>query len=422
MLPLATDEPAETAGRSAASLLIVAASRSTYLLKPSVCLFAAFLGAASCDNRRSTDPPPGGRQGAGPVPVVTARVATREMPVTLGAVGTVEASSMVDIRAQVTGQLSAIHFREGQDVTAGTLMFALDERPFRAALQQAQAVLARDTAQSANAQAQLKRYNDLFNRGLIPRDQFETQSANANALEATLEADRAAVENARLNLQYAQIKAPITGRTGALNVHVGDLVRANDTTPLVTINQVSPVFVTFSVPGRLLADVRRYSAIKPLTVSVRPSGGPATEPVQPGGLPEGNRAGTASAPVVRDEVGTVTFVDNTVDPTTGTIKLKATFPNRDRALWPGLFVQASLMLTTNPNALVVPAVAVQIGQQGQFVYVVRDDHTVEVRPVRLDREVGSDAVIAQGLAAGEQVVTDGQLRLTPGARVTVKSS
>ena len=185
MLPLDTEEPAETAGHSAESSLIVDAPRSIYLLKKSsVCLFAVLLGAASCKNSQSTDPPHGGRQGAGPIPVVIARAETREMPVTLGAVGTVEASSTVDIRAQVTGQLSAIHFREGQDVTAGMLMFALDERPFRAALQQAQAVLARDTPQSANAQAQLKRYNDLFNRGLIPRDQFETQSANANALAA----------------------------------------------------------------------------------------------------------------------------------------------------------------------------------------------------------------------------------------------
>jgi multidrug efflux system membrane fusion protein len=349
------------------------------------------------------------------------------MPVTIGAVGTVEASSTVDIRAQVTGQLSAIHFREGQDVAAGTPLFSLDERPFRAALQQAEAVLARDTAQSANAQGQLKRYTDLFNRGLIARDQYETQTATANALQATLEADKAAVENARLNLQYAEIKAPIAGRTGALNVHVGDLVRANDTTPLVTINQLSPVYVTFSVPGRLLADVRRYSAMKPLTVAVRPSGAVQEAPNGPAAT-NGTVAASATAPegapaaARAGETGTVTFIDNAVDPTTGTIKLKATFPNRTRALWPGSFVQATLTLTTNPSALVVPAVAVQTGQQGQFVYVVKEDHTVEVRPVRLDREVGTDAVIAQGLAPGERVVTDGQLRLTPGARVAVKPS
>jgi multidrug efflux system membrane fusion protein len=343
------------------------------------------------------------------------------MPVLVNAVGTVEASSTVDIRAQVTGQLSAIHFREGQDVAAGARLFSLDERPFRAALQQAEAVLARDTAQSANAQSQQKRYTDLFNRGLIPRDQYETQTATANALQATLEADRAAVENARLNLQYAQIRAPIAGRTGALNVHVGDLVRANDTTPLVTINQVSPVYVGFSVPGRLLADIRKYSAEKPLTVSVRPSSAQSAPPPAVAST-SGGAAKESPAPPGEGRVGAVTFIDNSVDPTTGTIKLKATFPNRDRALWPGLFVQAALTLTTNPNALVVPAVAVQTGQQGQFVYVVKGDHTVEVRPVRLDREVGSDAVIAEGLTPGEQVVTDGQLRLTPGARVTVKTS
>ena len=421
MLPLTADEPGETRARPQASLLIVAALRWRWssVLKFSAFLLALLLGPVGCSSQASSPTARGGRQGGGPVPVVVARAETRSMPVTAGAVGTVEASSTVDIRAQVTGQLSAIHFREGQDVTAGTLLFSVDERPFRAALQQAEAVLARDTAQSANAQAQLKRFNDLFNRGLIPRDQFETQTANANALEATLEADRAAVENARLNLQYTRIKAPITGRTGALNLHVGDLVRSNDTNPLITINQLSPVFVTFSVPGRLLSDVRRYSAIKPLTVSVRPSGAPSTEAAA---ASDAQGRAPSTAPTGGDDIGTVTFIDNTVDPTTGTIKLKATFENRDRELWPGLFVQVSLTLTTNPSALVVPAVAVQIGQQGQFVYVVKEDHTVEVRPVRLDREVGSDAVIAQGLTPGERVVTDGQLRLTPGARVTVKSS
>ncbi|MGE5815172.1 MAG: efflux RND transporter periplasmic adaptor subunit [Acidobacteriota bacterium] len=387
-----------------------------------MCLLAVLLSTVACNSRTSSDPPArGGRQVAGPVPVVVAQAETRSMPVTVAAVGTVEASSTVDIRAQVTGQLSGIHFREGQDVAAGAPLFSLDERPFRAALQQAEAVLARDTAQSTNAQGQLKRYTDLFNRGLIPRDQYETQAANANALEATLEADRAAAENARLNLQYAQIRAPIAGRTGALNVHVGDLVRANDTTPLVTINQLSPVYVTFSVPGRSLADIRRYSAMKPLTVSVRPS---LAQPAEGSGTvaTSGTVAADAQAPRTDGETGAVTFIDNMVDPTTGTIKLKATFPNRDRALWPGLFVQATLTLTTNPHALVVPAVAVQTGQQGQFVYVVKEDHTVEVRPVRLDREVGTDAIIAQGLTPGERVVTDGQLRLVPGARVTVKSS
>ena len=422
MLPLPTDELRETRSRRAASLFDVAASSPTLLTK-CVSLLAVLMAAASCNNDKpSVAQAHGGRPGAGgPVPVVIARAETRAMPVTVGAVGTVEASSTVDIRAQVTGQLSAIHFREGQDVAAGAPLFSLDERPFRAALQQAEAVLARDQAQSANAQAQLKRYSDLFNRGLIPRDQFETQTANANALQATLEADRAAVENARLNLQYAQIKAPITGRTGALNVHVGDLVRANDTTPLVTINQLSPVYVTFSVPGRLLSEIRRYAAVKPLTVSVRSSG--AQQHAQSTAVAtSGTTPDDARTPAILGETGKVTFIDNAVDPATGTIKLKATFTNRDRALWPGLFVQASLTLTTDPNALVVPAVAVQTGQQGQFVYVVKDDHTVEVRPVRLDREVGTNAVIAQGLAAGEQVVTDGQLRLTPGARVTVKSS
>jgi multidrug efflux system membrane fusion protein len=404
MLPLAPDEPAETSARAEASLFIVDVCRPVPLLECSVCLLV-LSGALACNSRNATDAAGHGARRDVAVPVVVARAETRAMPVSVGAVGTVEASSTVDIRAQV----SAIHFREGQDVQQGAPLFSLDQRPFRAALQQAEAVLARDTAQAANAQGQLKRATDLFNRGLIPRDQYDTQAANANALEATLAADRAAVENARLNLQYAAIRAPIPGRTGALNVHVGDLVRANDSTALVVINQLSPVFVAFSVPGRLLADVRRYQAMKPLIATVRPSGGQTT-------------AGAADPPATDGEEGAVTFIDNAVDPTTGTIKLKATFPNRNRALWPGLFVQVQLTLKTDPAALVVPAVAVQTGQQGPFVYVVKADRTVEVRPVRLDRQVGNDAVIAQGLAAGEQVVTDGQLRLTPGARVTVKSS
>lgn len=419
MLPLVAAEPGETPAGRQASLSHVAVSRSIVPLGYSVGVIALLTGALACNPRQPADSPGRGARHDAAVPVVVARAETRPMPVAVAAVGTVEASSTVDIRAQVTGQLSAIHFREGQDAQQGAPLFSLDQRPFRAALQQAEAVLARDTAQAANAQGQLKRATDLFNRGLIPRDQYETQAANANAMQATLDADRAAVENARLNLQYAEIRSPIAGRTGALNVHVGDLVRANDTAPLVVINQLSPVFVTFSVPGRLLADVRRYQAMKPLPVAVRPPAEPTATTAQTAAAPQ---ARAADSPPAGGEIGTVTFIDNAVDPTTGTIKLKATFPNRNRTLWPGLFVQVELTLRTDPHALVVPAVAVQTGQQGQFVYVVKADRTVEVRSVRLERQVGSDAVIAQGLAPGEQVVTDGLLRLTPGAHVTVKSS
>jgi len=357
----------------------------------------------------------------------------KAVPVTIPAVGTAEPVTTVQIRAQVTGQLSQVHFREGQDVRKGEPLFTLDARPFQAALQQAQAVLARDTAQAKNATAQKARYQDLFDRGLIARDQYETQMATSAALDATIAADQAQIENARLNLQYTRIVAPITGRTGALGVHEGDLVRANDATPLVIINQVSPIYVSFAVPGRYLPDIRRHQAQQPLHVDARiPAGGtPGAPQVAPpsagntpmpgaGGEPPTDGGGTATAgaaPTDRVEAGKVAFIDNTVDATTGTIKMKATFENADHSLWPGLFVQVNVVLRTDPAATVVPAVAVQASQAGQFVYVIGPDRTAEIRNVVVERQQGDDVVIAKGIAPGDEVVTDGQLRLTPGSKV-----
>jgi multidrug efflux system membrane fusion protein len=366
------------------------------------------------------------------VPVVTTHAVAKAVPVTIPAVGTAEPVTTVQIRAQVTGQLSQIHFREGQDVRKGDSLFTLDARPFQAALQQAQAVLARDMAQAKNAQAQKARYQDLFDRGLIARDQYETQMATAAALEATIAADQAQVENARVNLQYTHILAPITGRTGALGIHEGDLVRANDTTPLVVINQVSPIYVSFAVPGRYLPDIRRFQAQSPLHVDARiPSGGtpgaPQVAPPSVGNAPMpgagesptdgASGANAQAAPTDRVETGKVAFIDNSVDATTGTIRMKATFQNDDHALWPGLFVQVNVVLRTDPSATVVPAVAVQTSQSGQFVYVVAADRTAEIRNVVVERQQGDDVVIAKGVSPGDEVVTDGQLRLTPGARV-----
>ncbi len=359
---------------------------------------------------------------------MTAHASVKAIPVTIPGVGTAEPLATVQIRSQVTGQLSAIHFREGQDVRKGDQLFTLDARPFQAVLEQAQAVLARDTAQAKNAQSQRARYEDLFKRGLIPRDQYETQSANTSALEATLAADQAQIDNARLNLQYARIVAPISGRTGALGVHQGDLVRANDATPLVVINQVAPIYVTFSVPGRYLPDIRRYQAQRPLSIEALiqaggAPGSPQVAPLAPGTAPPGTDG--AAAPVSRPapaggviEAGAVSFIDNTVDPTTGTIKIKGTFANADHALWPGLFVQVTLVLRTDARAIVIPSAAVQTSQAGQFVFVVKPDRTAEVRAVTVEREHGAETVVSHGLAAGEEVVTDGQLRLTAGARVT----
>jgi membrane fusion protein, multidrug efflux system len=359
----------------------------------------------------------GGRGAGGPVPVVTAKVEQRAVPVTIPAVGTVEAISTVQIRAQVTGQLGAIHFTEGQEVRKGQPLFSLDPRSFQAALQQAQAVLARDTATLQNTLAQQARLDSLFQRGIISRDQVDTQRATAAAQTATVDADKAAVETARLNVQYAEITAPADGRTGSLGAHVGDLVRANDTMPMVVINQLSPVYVTFSVPGRFLDDIRRFQAQKPLAVTAIPSGTAA-----PAAMPAAAVAGAAPAATpppagMEPARGAVSFIDNAVDPTTGTIKLKGTFQNGDHRLWPGAFVQVTLTLTSDPNALVVPATAVQASQDGQFIYVVKADRTVEMRPVTVDRQQGDQIVIAKGVSNGETVVTDGQLRLVPGARI-----
>jgi multidrug efflux system membrane fusion protein len=396
-------------------------------------LFLLFVTA--CSSQKAAEPAAGGAaagaggrggRGGGSVPVVTGRVQKKAIPVLIPAVGTAEALATVQVRAQVTGQLSTIHFREGQEIRKGQTLFTIDPRPFQAALEQAQAVLARDSATAKNSLSQQVRYEDLFKRGLIPRDQYETQAATTSALQATLAADQAAVDTARLNLQYTSIAAPIGGRAGALVVHEGDLVRANDTAPLLVINQLAPIYVGFSVPGRFLGDIRRYQAQKPLKVQARLQGSP-TGPTQMSiPSPEAREGDAAPRPegfavpvdTTPAEEGAVSFIDNSVDATTGTIKLKATFPNRSNRLWPGLFVQVSLLLTTDADALVVPAAAVQESQQGTYVYVIKSDRTAEMRNVRVERQQGEETVIAQGLTAGEEVVTDGHLRLTPGARVT----
>ena len=331
------------------------------------------------------------------------------MPVTLDAVGTAEAISTVDIRAQITGQLQEILFSPGQDVRKDEPLFVLDRRPLEASLRQAEAIIAKDDAQLRDAVAEQHRAEDLFNKGILPRSDYETNVAKASSLEATLAADKALADQARLNLQYARIASPLDGRTGALMTHVGDLVRTNDTQPLVTINQMAPIYVTFSVPARFLIDIRQAEARSPLSVTATP---------QSAATPGSQQEARSPASQVHAR-GEVTFIDNTVDATTATIKLKATFPNRDRELWPGLFVQVSLQLSVQPRAIVVPSVAVQTSQQGQYVYVVKADKTVELRHVSIDRQQGDETVIADGLKGGEEIVTEGQLRLTPGAHVTM---
>ena len=351
-------------------------------------------GACAGDEAASGAP---AAAGPPPVPVTTAAVVRKSMPLELKVIGSAEAYSTVAIRSQITGQLTSVNFREGDEVTQGQVLFELDRRPLEAALQQAQANLDRDLAQAANAVVQSKRLQDLVDRGISPREQVETSQTAVAALNATVAADRATVENATVQLQYATITAPISGRTGALLVNQGNLVRANDAAPLVTINQVSPISVTFAIPESRLPELNRYLASGSLQVTATPpnDGTPAR--------------------------GQIAFVDNAVDQNTGTIRIKATFPNEQRTLWPGQYVNVVVTLTTEPGAIVVPTVAVQAGQQGPYVFAVKQDSTVEMRPVTIARASGAETVIASGVEPGDTVVTDGHLRLVAGSRISAKT-
>jgi membrane fusion protein, multidrug efflux system len=339
----------------------------------------------------------GGRGGAAAVPVAVGSVVQKAMPIEITIIGAAEPVSSVAIRAQTTGQLTSVNFTEGDDVTAGQTLFTLDRRPLEAALQQAQANLDRDLAQAANAAQQAKRFDELAQRGIATREQVDTSRTTVAALNATVDADKAAVENAKVQLQYATITSPISGRTGALMVHEGNLVRANDQTALVVINQVAPISVSFAIPEARLPELKKYMARGTLRVTANPPN-------------------DDDAPAV----GRIAFVDNSVDQTTGTIRIKGTFPNTDRRLWPGQYVNVVVTLTTDPKAIVVPSVAVQAGQQGPYVFVVNKEQKVDLRPVTVGRTTATETVIESGLTPGETIVTDGHLRLVPGSRITVK--
>jgi len=367
---------------------------------------AASLAASACSGGEAiaTAPPAGGGRGGGgqnaAVPVTVDKAVQKSMPITIQGIGTVIAASTVSVRAQITGEMTSVNFKEGEDVEKDQVLVTLDKRPYEAALQQAQATLEKDIAQAANARSQSVRYEDLLQRGIATREQVDTMRSQATALEATVAADRANVENANVQLTYATIKAPMAGRTGLLQVHPGNLVRAQDTQAIVTINKITPVYVSFSVPEAQLPALKRFIAAQGTL--------PATA-IAP------TESGTPSS-------GRMNFIDNAVDPTTGTIRVKGTFPNDDRRLWPGQFVNVTVTLTSDPKAVVVPSVAVQTGQQGTFVFVVKPDQTVEFRPVTVARLAGDETVVQSGVAAGDTVVTDGHLRLVPGSRISVKSS
>lgn len=338
-----------------------------------------------------------GKAPAGPVPVRVASVTQKTVPVQVKVFGTIEANQSVSVRTLITAELLKVNFIEGQDVRKGDVLFTLDARPFESALRQSEAQLARDTALAENAKTEADRAERLFKEGAFTREQFENARAQATATAATVRADAAAVENARTQLGYCVVRAPFDARAGRQLVDPGNLIKANDTV-VVVLNQVTPIFCTFAVPEQHLAAVQAYMAQGPLQVVAD--------------LPGSKSSAT----------GRVTFIDNTIDRTTGTFVVRATFENADRRLWPGQFVNVTLVLTNQPDAVVVPSQALQAGQQGTYVFVVRPEQTVEMRPVVVGRSINGDTVVEKGLQPGETVVTDGQLRLTPDAKVEVRKN
>jgi len=329
------------------------------------------------------------------VPVTVAQAVEKSVPIELTAIGSAEAYSNVSIKAQVNAVLEQVHIKEGQFVEKGDLLFTLDARPFDAALAQAQANLARDKAQAELDDVQAKRYSELYRAGVAPKEQLDQMQANADAQQAAVRADEAASESARLQLSYCKIYAPTSGRTGALQVYPGNIVKQNDVPVLIVINQVTPIYIDFSIPEQYLGSVDTFMKRGRLAVEATPYGD------------------------TKSESGYLTFIDNTVDTTTGTIKLKGTFENTDHRLWPGQFSTVLLRLAEDERATVVPSQSVQTGQNGDIIWVVKTDKTVEQRNVKVGRTVGSESVILSGVRPGETVVTDGQLRLIPDMKVQI---
>jgi len=371
------------------------------ILFPSLFVLAAAIAAGGCSGGGAKRP-----AGGGPMPVLVARAVTTNVPVQIDPppVGHVMAYSAVTVRPQVGGMLQKVYFQEGQEIKKGDLLFTIDSRPSQAALDSARAALAHDTAQLENAKIQFDREQKLLDQKLVSQDEFDTSKAGMDALAGTVAEDQAAVTNAELNLAYCEIRAPLDGVTGSLQFHEGNVVVVLIDT-LVTINQIHPIYVQFGVPEQFLPQIKREMRDRTLraVATFENMGAPPPE-------------------------GELTFVDNAVDATTGMIQLRAAFPNADNALWPGQYVHVTLTLTELTNAIVVPSQAVQTGQNGQFIYVVKTNPTnaasrfVENRPVATGITYRGETVVEGGLKAGETVVTDGQLRLAPGVKVSVKAS
>jgi multidrug efflux system membrane fusion protein len=326
-------------------------------------------------------------------------VVQKTVPFQLKAVGNVETLATVNVKSRVDGQIVEVGIRDGQDVAKGQLLLQIDPRPFAAQLKQAEAACLKDQAQLTYAAGQEKRYEDLLQKNFISREAYAQVKANLDAAQAVLNADQAALDNARLQLGYTKIRSPISGQAGKVLVSGGNLVKANDTVSLVVINQISPIYVSFAVPEQFGGQIRQRLAAGSLKVDALPRMSGAT-PVE----------------------GKLAFIDNAVDPTTGTLKLRAEFPNTDRALWPGEFAETTLTLRQDNDAVTAPARAIQNGPRGTYVFVVQPDSKVAIRDVMVDRTAGPDAVIAKGLKAGEKVVIDGASRLTPTSVVKVKGS
>lgn len=388
---------------------------------------ALLLVLAACGDKKQPAPPP--------VPVSVAPVTRGPVPYELQATGTVEPMQTVAVEPQVSGTIIKVMFREGQAVSAGDVLFQIDPRPYQAALAQARAMVARDRATATNAEAEANRYSGLVEKEYVTPQQYDQVRATAAAAKATTAASEAAYEQARLNAQYATIRAPISGQTGSLLVREGNLVQPNGP-PLVTINQIKPTLVRFAVPAANLAAIQQARSGATLPVEVVPTSANLMQAAPTGGIlgdtassagaiagdmPRAAARAAAAATSGESSRGTLTFMDNAVDTTTGTILLKGTFPNGGGTLWPGEFVNVRLRLSVD-TATTVPASAIVPGQQGSYVFVVAQDGTAQQRTVRVLRTQGDIAVVAGDLRAGERVVTDGQLRLQPGSKVQIKGA
>ena len=347
----------------------------------------------ACSQQKSSPPNP-------VVPISAATVEQKAVPYEIKAIGNIAEYAVVNVRSQVGGYLSKIHFQKGQIVKKGAILFTIDPRPYQASLMQAEGASAKDQSQLDNARADERRYAELVKKGYISKQQYDQSQASANSMEAAVKADQAAVEYAKIQLSFCYIHAPISGRLGDILIDEGNLIKASDDNKfLVTIRQIQPIYVSFSVPEKNLSEIKKYMASKQLSVDVYADKGDTVP-----------------------EKGILSFVDNTVDAATGTIRLKGTLKNESNRMWPGQFVNVVLSLYTQNDAVTVPSQAIQSGQIGQYVYVIKDDLTTEIRPVVVSRNYGNDSIIEKGLRPGEKVVTDGQLRIVPGAKVQIKGN